>query len=473
MRKLLAVFLLTVLATPAFAAVQNVKVSGDIDSYYVNRNHFDLGLKNGAGSHGTGVDAGLSAQSVFTTATRLRVDADLSDNVSTTVRLLNQLAWGKGEGQGSGTSNNVTLDLANVTLREFLYSPLTLTVGRQEFFYGNGLILGGGPDVPTTGGLNGIAADLDKQAAQDGVKAVLDYKPLTVDLLFIKNSSGNVTGAIDTSAKDESNVYGANLNYQLGDSANTVLEGYFFSKVTKDAGGSSSATKKGDVVNVPGLRASTNPVKGLNVQGEVAWQMGNKVVNSGNERSEQRRAMLLNLMTSYALPVAELEKYKPTVSASYTRVSGDKNGGVNYDSDTVKSAKYYTAWDPIFEAQGAGTIYNALFNFTNMNIISAGASVNPIEDVTTSFTWSHLRADKEYRTGNTLSLLRPESTSTLSPATTGNKELGNEYDVNLNYAYTEDVTFGLNLGWFVPGDAFSTANDNTASQAIGHVNVAF
>ena len=35
---------------------------------------------------------------------------------------------------------------------------------------------------------------------------------------------------------------------------------------------------KGDKLYVPGLRASTNPVKGLNVQGEVAWQLGNQVV---------------------------------------------------------------------------------------------------------------------------------------------------------------------------------------------------
>ena len=36
----------------------------------------------------------------------------------------------------------------------------------------------------------------------------------------------------------------------------------------------------------------------------------------------------LKLLASYALPV--LEKYKPTVNASYTYVSGDKNGDANY-----------------------------------------------------------------------------------------------------------------------------------------------
>ena len=36
---------------------------------------------------------GLKNQNVFITQTRLRVDADLSDNVSTTVGLINERAW--------------------------------------------------------------------------------------------------------------------------------------------------------------------------------------------------------------------------------------------------------------------------------------------------------------------------------------------------------------------------------------------
>ena len=49
---------------------------------------------------------------------------------------------------------NVQLYLASVTMREFLYSPLTVTVGRQVFNYGNGLIIGdGGPNNQATGNL--------------------------------------------------------------------------------------------------------------------------------------------------------------------------------------------------------------------------------------------------------------------------------------------------------------------------------
>src|SRR5208282_4212157 len=122
--------------------------------------------------------------------TRVRIDADLSDNVSTTVGIINERAWNaENTPYSSGTSNpggnnvdnldtNVQLYLASLTLREFLYSPLTVTIGRQIFNYGNGLIIGdGGVNNQSTGNLQYIAQDLTMRTAYDGIKAVLDYKP--------------------------------------------------------------------------------------------------------------------------------------------------------------------------------------------------------------------------------------------------------------------------------------------------------
>src|SRR5262245_44567296 len=86
LRKLtLAIAAIAFVASPAFAAVQNVKVSGKIDSTYIYRDRFDLGA---------GVGGNRRNQSFTMTQTQLRVDADLSDNVQTTVQLLNERAWG-------------------------------------------------------------------------------------------------------------------------------------------------------------------------------------------------------------------------------------------------------------------------------------------------------------------------------------------------------------------------------------------
>jgi len=165
------------------------------------------------------------------------------------------------------------------------------------------------------------------------------------------------------------------------------------------------------------------------------------------------------------------------VNASYTYVSGDKNSALNHNEDSVKSTKTFTAWDPFNENQGSGTIYNTLFPLSNMHIISAGASVNPLEDVTVTGTWSGLWEAARVGAQNFPALFQPDGgSSVIVPATTTKRDprdLGNEYDANLSYAYTEDVTFGVSVGWFVPGSVFQSVNRNTASQAMADVAVKF
>jgi hypothetical protein len=487
MRKLLVAALMVVLASPAFAAIQNVKVSGDITTTFVDRSNFDLGTTldtEGFTGPTEWQPVGLKRQNVFITQTRLRVDADLSDNVSTTVGLINERAWNAEQqvttGSGyTGTDTNVQLYLASVTMRELLYSPLTVTVGRQVFNYGNGLIMGdGGPNNIGTGNLANIAQDLTERTAYDGVKAILDYKPLTIDMFYFKNQQNLVNGnpGAHTTSSD---VYGVNANYQLNDPMSTVVEAYLFTRFDGSnnyaaQGTPNVPTNKGDTLFVPGLRASTNPIKGLNVQGEVAIQGGShpvQQVGTLNDMNQRREAMAAQLLASYSLPV--LDKYKPAVNASYTYVSGDSTSA----SGTSNHRTNYTAWDPFNEIQGGGTIYNTLYPLSNMHILAVGASANPLEDVTTSLTWSALWAADHYSTTNPLALYQPDGgLTTITPATNNSSKktgLGNEYDINLSYAYTEDVTFGVSVGWYVPGDALSKYNRNTASQALANVAVKF
>ena len=363
MRKLIAVLAALMFAAPAFAAVQNVKVSGDIDATYISRNHFNLG--KGIGNNiVNGPEAGLSDQNDFISQTRVRIDADLSDNVSTAVGLINERAW-----DAEASSNtDIQLYLAYATLREFLYSPLSVTVGRQVFAYGNGLIIGdGGANNVATGNLATVAADLTKRSTYDGVKAVLDYKPLTLDLIYFRNNSGPTTGTNTGSlsaARDNDDVFGINANYQLGDAMNTVVEGYFFGRKNDNT---FNTTTKADTIYVPGLRVSTNPIKGLNTQVELAWQAGSKAVTAdggitGGDNI-RREAMAAQFMATYEVPA--MEKYKPVASASYTYISGDKNGDLARPTTSTgvsASGETYGAWDPMFEAQGGGTIYNTLLD---------------------------------------------------------------------------------------------------------------
>lgn len=481
MRKLLlALGLVAFVSMPAVASVQNVKISGSIDSTWLNRNDFDLG-------------ANLvedESQNLFITQAILQADADLTDNVSTTIALINERAWGSEAANTSDSANSTDVDLllAYVTLREMLYSPLTVVVGKQAFHYGNSFIVdaaGTNNSAPADSGLASIAGDLTKQTTQDAVRLIFDYEPLSIEVLVSKINSRNNTLAPATDHSDfrddDVDLYGVNAGYEVGDSMNTQVEAYFFAKIDKLAVSTTDDTtaSKTDTVYVPGLRASTNPIEGLNVQAEVAWQRGNKVVDSADINENQRREALgVQFIANYQVPV--MEEYKPMLGYVYTYASGDSNpGDVNTPAlaDNPVSENRWTAWDPMFENQAGGTIYNAIFNLSNAHIHTVSAQVNPIEDVTAKVSWTNLRLDKELR-GNTanssLTLVQPDGTASAVLGTNADeKEIGNEIDATLTYDYTEDVQFGANFGWFLPGDLFTGANDQVATQAIVHGNVNF
>ena len=454
MKKLVfAIAAAVLMASPAFAAVQNVKVSGNITSTYLNRSDFNLEkqLANGDSSR----------QSVFLTQTTLRVDADLSDNVSTTLGLINERAWGSDV--GTGTDAGVSVYLAYVTLREFLYSPLTLSVGRQAFAFGNSFVFDAtGTNNSSTGNLGSIAGDLTMRSALDAVRATLDYKPLTIDVFAAKANQGVVSNL--GTKQDDVDVWGINANYQLGNDMNTIFEAYVFGKNTGKSN-TSVVDSKMDKIYTPGLRVSTSPIKELNVSLEGALQRGTDTTSVSGE-TLVRNAFGFQALASLAIPVAELEKYKTSVSGSYTYVSGDKTSTTNNNRKT-------SAWDPMFENQNGGTIFNTLFNLSNMQILNVTVTASPLADVTTSLAWNGLLT--AVKKGGVTTLVQPTGTSIAVNGTNVSQDnyLGNEYDANIAYQYTEDVKFGLNLGWFAPGKAFSIDNNSSAKQAIASVGVNF
>jgi hypothetical protein len=497
MKKLIAAVLMVVVASPAFAAIQNVKVSGSIISSFIDMNNFNLGETNGDINVAADPESpiGLKRENIFVTQTELNVNADLSDNVSATVGLINERAWNAENSSDAGTLTNyandtdVQLYLASITLREFLYSPLTLQIGRQVFNYGNGLIMGNGGAINQGAGqLQFIEQDLTERTAYDGVTATLDYKPLTISMIYFKNGDTLLSGTGVEQKNASSDVYGLNANYQLSDPWSTVAEAYIFSRINGNQAAdvlntvctntspTVTCSDKGNTLFVPGLRASTNPTKSLTIQGELAWELGQISVQdaaTGAQVSEHRDAMAAQVLASYTLPF--LDKYKPTLNASYTYASGDKDGGANYHDVPFTSAKTYTAWDEFNTIQGAGTIYRDIFALSNEDIFSVGATVAPLEDVTAGVTWTGLWAATPYNSWNTLNIYQPNSgTATIAPVTKKSGQgLGNETDLSLTYNYTEDVTFGLSVGWFVPGSVFSNVNKDTASQAIANVAVNF
>jgi hypothetical protein len=446
--KLLSIVaIVALIAVPAFAEVQNVKVSGDIDSKAIYRANYDLGKE--AGSSAPDKDTW------FMTTSRVQVDADLTDNVSTCLRLLNERDW---DNEGN-TTNDIDLDLASVKMKEMFYAPLTLTIGRQNLRFGSGLVVGD-PDTndASAGNATAISApDLSSRKSFDAIRATMDYNPLTIDLILSKIDAGTIGSKNNN---DDTNLYGVNAAYKFN-KYNSEAEAYMFTRVQRSADTTPSLT---DTNYVYGIRGSLEPISKLVVNGELAMQDGDYVI-AAESRKIDRSAWAADAAASFAIDY----KWSPTVGLAYAYRSGIKSE----DEGNVFTESKYKAWDTMYEDQTHGIVANRILDAnndggdSNSQIISASVAVVPIQDMTVSVDYYHFMLAQKWKKG---------STRTMGGTTflvSDEKGLGSELDVSLAYDYTEDVKLGLTAGYFMPGPAFDDANDKTASTVMADVKVSF
>lgn len=455
----------------AFAEVQNIKVSGDLLFRAINRTNFSLTGDNKYKVSGLISDV------------RVRFDADLTDKVSATVRLLNERAWGNDLNYNFPTSSErnesdkVTIDLAYATLKEFFYAPLTLTVGRQELRFGNAMIIG---DVDTNNVANelGVPWDLSLRKSFDAVRATLDYDPMVVDLVYskIQENDGLVNNWWYTFGREktDSDLYGMNTRFNLSSvGVKGGVEGYFWTRTNRSLAGVVSVP----IIGTPGLqkRDTCNTIGGLfyaeiikNLTGSIegAFQFGNSntwaVLGKPNA---QRRAFAGQATLNYAFG----GKYMPNLGVMYAIFSGDK----------TPTSKYNRAWDPMFEDQSINSITNAIFPNTNVRYAVLRGDLKPLEDVTVSGAWGYYWLDRPMAGGFIPSIYG--STGLGAYMQSGERYLGQALDVTATYDYTEDVQFGLTFGYFNPGDALQHApaaglearQKTNATQVIGSMKVTF
>ena len=176
---LIAVISFALMGT-ASAAVENIKVSGDITAQGILR---DLTL---------GSDSTDQIEEFLFSQVRLRFDADLTEGVSAVIRFINERVWGEEDWYADDT--DIDLDLAYIELKEFLYEPLTMIIGRQNLRYGNALIIGDpdtnmkiakgwGSDFLSNATSPDYFGDLSKRKSFDAIRSIIDYSPWTIDII--------------------------------------------------------------------------------------------------------------------------------------------------------------------------------------------------------------------------------------------------------------------------------------------------
>ncbi|MCU0665898.1 MAG: alginate export family protein [Candidatus Omnitrophica bacterium] len=436
MNKRLIVILALVFAVgfcfAAYAEVQNVKVSGDLAVTAMARNNFNLN------------ENAKVSESMFLSQTRVKVDADLTDMVSATVRLINERNW---DAETANTTD-INLDLASVTLKEFLYSPLTVKVGRQEIAFGNKLIIGASNTYTNGSGstlLNGVPSDLSLRKAFDAIRATLNYDPLVIDAVYSKIDET----VLGTKNNQDTNLYGINASYALDKTTN--VQGYIWDSKAHTF----TANKPTNIYTLGGL-VSTSKIENLLASLEYAYQFGN-----ANAAQHKISAWALQAMANYAMPKV---KMTPMIGLAYTYLSGDKNSGDN---------KYKT-WTYMYEDQNSTNIANAILPPTDCQVFSLNGAIKPMADLKLSAVYAYYRLAQ--RVGSLTSQKLDTNGDVYLSAVSMNmesKDLGNGLDLTAAYDYTEDVQLGLTYGFFKPGKAFSDGYRENANQLVGSMKVTF
>lgn len=482
LRVLCVLALVALFTASAYAETQSVKVSGDLTMRGIFRDQYDY-VDNVAEPDPRTGRTGPN-QSWFMSVAEVEVDADLTDNVQTVIRLVNQRDWNVytksvtsattlvPNGLGGYTENNdefdVMVDLAYVTLKDFIYSPLTLTIGRQDLWFGRGFVIGANQQNPgadtafNTGNLS--APEYTAINSFDAVKAVLDYDPWTITGLYSKILEGAVQD------NDDTDLWGVNIGYKF-DTYKAEAEGYWFlkkdNKVDKWGG-----IKSDNDVHTLGLRGSLDPLDVLTVAGEVAYQGGQYVGTRLQTANRDRSAWATDISAEWRYWVDRFA-WKPKIGVEYIWYSG------NQAEDNPAAANgTYEGWDGMYRGKFDSAIrefvgkyyfsarYPARANFvqsaadasfTNQHQVIFLGSLQPIESLTLkgnyNLFWNQERFDANVSKTNGF--------------------VGQEIDLQANWDYTEDVSFGVLAGWFFPGEVYYDGQDDIATDLVGSVKVSF
>ena len=434
------------LTSKTFADVQNIRLSGDIRirGYFIDA----------AGDDGTGAQAKGNV-SFISQRTRVSVEADLEDHVLVVVTLRAESLWGtdnESVHNASGTGNagvngninrawDVGVDEAYVQFNELFYTPATLKLGRQYLQYGRGLIL----------------SSVEQEYNYDAARLVLDYYPLTIDLVgaeLVNNQGFTATGT----HAGASDLLFLNARYELSDSLIKDVEGYF-GWVSQGSSGPVTSSRvpptseAGSSPLIIGLRSDLNLTEGLQTWVEGAYEFGDNSDDGANNLS----AFLVNLGGKYTLKDVQ---WVPVLNGNYIFASG--GGKHNVDGTFIPWFDYADGYNGYLFAPA----------LTDIHIFNLGASVKPYENTTLALqVYYYLKADKDGVAGSNPNV--DFGGLSVSP-TAASQDIGWELDGILGYDYSKDVRAQLVYGAFIPEGAYRHAGTSEVAEEVrAEVNVKF
>lgn len=430
---ILALLLAVGVSFGAFAEVNDIKVSGSIETQMVN-------LDADLGSVGTGEKGGFVVGT-----TKLRFDADMTEDVSAVIELINERLWGQNQLSYSSTNDGketdgVDIHLAYVKMKDFLGMPATITIGRQQMKIGSGLIMRGGSELSvldTAGSVSSLAECFTRKNAVDGIRMQLDFDPVAVDLFYQKWAEGS-----ESSRTDDTNYYGIDVQYNMSEGTNVGAYA-----IVKDFGGYDDFTAYSAYTY--GARTAIAVNDNIDVKVEAAIQLGDDVTST-----ERLKANIVDVAFNYKM----LDSANTKIGLAYQRASGDKVGSLDQE-----------AWNKFRGGFDLGIATMFTNESSNVQVFKASMSRDIREDIMLSADYRYLM---QARASNATSYTDGDTGASYT-VVGKNRELGQSIDLKLAYDYTEDVEMGLAQGFFFPGQYFTSDNDQPAYATNAYVKVSF
>lgn len=385
-------------------------------------------------------DIKADQQHFFRVRSRIYLQADPVEQLTAYVRLTNEWRYyAKHYNSAGGFWDNddyhhplreeIILDNAYLTLKNFGDLPLTLKAGRQDMIYGEGFLI-----------LEGTPLDGSRTIFSDGGKLTLDLDETTVDFLAIWNTgdqwfaihkNNKPLSPVDSDRLDSQTIglFGAYLiNKSLIEKQK--LEAYYLYKhgLTSDV---APMVFPDNQVNVIGARLSGPVNDQIKYAGEAAVQLG----EYGDHSMTAYGGYLHGTYTLTDCPI------KPALTLEYVYLSGD-------DPDS----RSYSGWDPILARWPKWSelyIYSLvpekdIAYWSNMQIYRAKLSLKPVDKLSIGLVYQYLRAN--------------EAPSGLGVFGTG-KDRGQNPQFIAKYAFNKWLSGHLLGEYFMPGNFYAGDDD--------------
>ncbi len=382
-------------------------------------NCFDLDSSNG------------DIRSYFRTRTNLWGNLQINEYDSIMLMLTNEFRnyYQSSDGGASsiGDSSSVVIDNFYLKMDEFMESPVSLTVGRQNLIYGEGFLI-----------LEGTPGDGSKTIYFDALKGSIDLtENETLDLIYIRNDKKDVKFLSDNAYYDEA----------LDTRDNTGIVAYLKSKLSEELKGELYFINKiEDVDGGSDLKLNTFGFS-ANYKTEMGTFRGQFALQDGDQGTINSNAFGGYLFYDKSFDAAK----QPMISV----------GGLWLSGDDPESDNENEGWNPLWSrypylnelyayvlvSEGLSPCY-----WTNTAMYTARLTITPIEKMKMTMALDYFMA------------MEKDATST-------GYEKGLSPHLEVSYAFSPTVSWKSELFLFKPGNAYST--DDTATFIRHEWNIKF